>query len=339
MLAATIRDVAKKAKVGVGTVSRVLNDHPSVSPETKEKVLATIEQLDYVPNPVAQRLSRGRTHTISVVLPYLTIPSFVERLRGVQNVLDLSEYDLVLYSAENPDRRDELLNSLPRKARTDGIIVISICPDEEQVARIMDSDTPVVLVDVFHEALPSVYVNNVQGGWMAAKHLLDLGHKKIAFISDYLVNDFNFSAMQERFTGYQQALSEANLSFDPNYHREVPHDRDQAKEAALELLQLSDRPTAIFASSDIQGIGVLAAAREMGLSVPEDLSVIGFDGVRDSEYVHLTTVKQPLFVSGVTGTEVLLKAIEDQSFETQQIQLELELITRETTDKLLNAKS
>jgi DNA-binding LacI/PurR family transcriptional regulator len=334
MSTATIRDVAKKAQVGVGTVSRVLNDHPSVSPETKEKVLAAIEQLDYVPNPVAQRLSRGRTHTISVVLPYLTIPSFVERLRGVQNILDYSEYDLVLYSAENPDRRDHLLNTLPRKARTDGIIIVSICPDKEQVERFQDSNTPVVLVDVFHKDLPSVYVDNVQGGWMATKHLLDLGHKKIAFISDFLINDFRFSAMQERYSGYQQALIEAKIAFNANYHREVPHDRDLAKEAALELLQLSDPPTAIFASSDIQGIGVLAAAREMNLKVPEELSVIGFDGVRDSEYVQLTTIKQPLFDSGVRGTEVLLKAIEDQTFEVQQFQLELTLITRESTDKL-----
>ena len=301
--------------------------------------MAAINELDYVPNPVAQRLSRGRTHTISVVLPYLTIPSFVERLRGVQSVLDLSEYDLVLYSAEYPERRDELFNSLPRKARTDGVIVISICPDKEQVARIKDSDTPVVLVDVYHADLPSIFVDNVHGGWMATKHLLDLGHQRIAFISDYLVNDFRFSAMQERFSGYQQALEEVDLSFNPDYHREVPHDRDLAKEAALELLQLSEPPTALFASSDIQGIGVLAAARELGLEVPRDLSVIGFDGVRDSEYVHLTTVKQPLFDSGVRGTEVLLDAIEDQSLKAQQIQLELELITRETTDKLLSPGS
>ena len=331
----TIRDVAKKANVGIATVSRVLNDNPAVSPSTRQKVLKAIEELDYTPNPTAQRLSLGRTHTISVILPFLTIPSFVERLRGVQHAMAECgvecEYDLVLYGADTEERIDYLFSILPRKSRTDGILVLSLRPNEEQAERMLQSDVPVILVDATYPKLSSVYIDNYKGGIMATKYLLNLGHRKIAFLSDYLKNVFRFSAMKDRFDGYCQALKEAGIAFNPEYHQQVPHDRELASEAVYKWLIGDNRPTAIFASSDTQAIGVIFAARELGLRVPEDLSVIGFDDIRDAELVSLTTIKQPLFESGHTGAMMLLDCLRTGKKNTKAVLQDIELVVRKTT--------
>lgn len=334
MTPVTIRDVAREANVGVGTVSRVLNDSPNVSPETRQRVLNAIEALDFVPNPVAQRLSRGQTHAISVILPFLTLPSFVERLRGVQQVLDDSDFDLILYSADNPKRKEHLFKTLLRKKQCDGILAISLHPNEEEVQLIKKSEIPLVLVDARNEELPSLCIDNVLGGEMATQHLIDLGHKKIAFLSDYIISKFEFSAMRERYIGYTNALERAGIDFIPEYHREASHDAEDALGAALELLSLKNRPTAIFASSDIQAVGVLEAAQQLNISVPDELSVIGFDGVRDAKYLNLTTIRQPLFESGVRGSKMLLDLINKKADFSAPIFMGLELIVRGTTAKL-----
>lgn len=328
---ATIRDVARLANVGIGTVSRVINNSPSVRKQTREKVLAAIETLDFEPNPAARRLSGGRTHTISVILPHLTIPSFVERLRGIKAILDYSDYDLILYSAVSAERRDRLFKSVLRKSRTDGIIIISIRPGPEILDRMVNSDVHIVLIDTYLKEVPSVYIDNIKGGRIATTHLVNLGHRKIGFISDYLANDFRFSAMQERYTGYREALSEAQLPFTPEYHIEVPHDRKETKLAAERILNLPNPPTAIFASSDIQAIGVLDAAKALNIKVPDQLSVIGFDDIRDSEYVDLTTIRQPLYETGVIGIQLLLESIENKNRKIPSKALDVELVIRGTT--------
>lgn len=330
----TIRDVARKANVGVGTVSRVLNDSPKVSPETRARVLEAIDALDYVPNPVAQRLSRGRTQAISVILPFLTLPSYVERLRGVQRVLDYSDYDLVLYSADKPDRKDHLFQALSRSKQCDGVLAISLRPREDDIKRFVENGIPVVLVDTRHKDLPGICVDNVLGGEMAVEYLIGLGHRQIAFLSDFIISEFEFSAMRDRYLGYMQGLEKANINFVPDYHREAYHDQEAAMYAAMELLNLKNPPTAIFASSDIQAIGVLEAAQRLGVSVPEELSVIGFDGVRDAKYLNLTTIRQPLFESGVEGSRMLLRMIEDKIELQETIFQELKLIVRGTTAEL-----
>ncbi|MCJ7700573.1 MAG: LacI family transcriptional regulator, partial [Anaerolineales bacterium] len=144
---ATIRDVARKANVGIGTVSRVLNDSPAVRDKTRQKVLTAIEALDYTPNPIARRLSTGQTLTIGVILPYLTLPSYIERLRGVQSTLADSKYDLVLFAIENPHQRDAYFQNLSLKSKVDGVLLISLPPDDEQARRFAQSRLPTVLID------------------------------------------------------------------------------------------------------------------------------------------------------------------------------------------------
>lgn len=327
----TIRDVAKKAKVGVGTVSRVLNNSPSVAENTRERVLEAIKELDYSPNPIAQQLSSGRTHAIAVTLPFLTYPSFVERLRGVQHALAQSDYQLILYNAETPDHRDRQFEVLARQTRADGVLIISIPVSEANANRFISSNTPAVLVDMYHPKMHRVFIDDELGGYMATKHLIDLGHEKIAFISDFIRNDLGFVAMEKRFKGYQKALKEFGIPFNPAYHLEDYHGRAEASQMTSTLLKYKDPPTAIFAGSDTQAIGALDAARERGISVPEELSVIGYDNIRDAEYLNLTTIAQPLFESGFEGARLLLKILQERPTEIQEITMDLELIERATT--------
>jgi len=335
MSPATIRDVAERAKVGIGTVSRVLNQHPYVSAETRKKVLEAIEELNYTPNLIAKQLSSGRTHAIAVTLPFLTYPSFVERLRGVQTALADSDYVLILYSAESASQRDVNLTDLSQTTRTDGVLIVSVPLSEDNADRFLDTNTPVVLVDIFHPQFNRVFVDEVEGGKMATQHLIDLGHHKIAFISDVLNPDFQFLAMRERYRGYQTALRQNRIQIDPRYHLEAPHGQYEAKLLAEQLMQMEDPPTAIFAGSDTQAVGVLNAARELHIRVPEELSVIGYDGIRDAEYMNLTTIEQPLFDSGVEGVNLLISLIEKPSQDIHEIRMPLKLHLRGTTAQLI----
>lgn len=328
---ATIRDVAKKANVGVGTVSRVINDNPAVREETRLKVMAVIDELNYIPNPIARRLSTGQTLTIGVILPYLTMPSFIERLRGVHNTLADSEYDLVLFAIDNPSQRDAYFQNLSLKSRVDGVLLISLPPNDEQAHQLASSNIPTVLIDAIHPELCCIYPDDIEGGRIATQHLIDLGHRRIAYLSDYLRTPFHPS-MRMRYEGYQETLVKAGIEKNPAYQIEGERGRINARLMAKELLSLDNPPTAIFAASDTQAIGTMEAAAEMGIRVPDDLSVIGYDDIRDAEYVNLTTIDQHLEGSGVEGANMLLELLANPGNYTRRVHtLAVDLIVRGTT--------
>jgi LacI family transcriptional regulator len=330
----TINDVAAYAGVGASTVSRVLNDHPRVSAETRARVLEAIDALSYRPNPLARGLSRGRCQTLGVVVPFFTHASAVERLRGVVAALDGSRYDLVLFNVESPVHRDEHFNALTRRDRADGLLVFSMPPPPGQLERLAQAGVPVVLVDARGKEVDMVVTDDVEGGRIATGHLLALGHERIAFIGDDPDNPFGFSASTARERGYRDMLDAAGLPVRHEYIRYGSHDRIVAQRLTEQLLAQRERPTAVFASSDVQATGVLAAARAAGLRVPHDLSVVGFDDIEMSAYAGLTTVRQPLFESGRIGAELLLTALAangDRATRPTVRELPLELVERSTT--------
>lgn len=330
MTTATIRDVAKEAGVGVGTVSRVINGSSAVSEATRQKVLEAIDTLDFSPNLVARRLSLGKTQTIGVIVPYFTNPSVVERLRGVVSVIAASEYDMVLFDVETVARRETCLRDVPRRRQVDGLLIVSLELTNKEVERLERTDIPTVLVDARHPDLNQVVVDNVEGGYIATRHLIDLGHRRIGYISDFLNDPFN-SPVRDRFTGYMMALEEAEIPFRPEFHRQARHGREEGRKMTHDLLDLPTPPTAIFAYSDTQAIGVLEAARERSLTVPADLSVIGFDDIEAAEYLNITTIRQSLYESGVKGSQLLIKSMDDSFQSPQQLLLPTKLITRRTT--------
>jgi DNA-binding LacI/PurR family transcriptional regulator len=331
MAAVTIRDVARRANVGIATVSRVINESPAVSEETRQKVLEAIHELDYTPNPIAQRLSLGRTFTIGVISPFLTLPSYTQRLRGIQHAIADSEYDLVLFSVGSPDQRDYYFDRLSRKSQVDGLVIISLTPSQEQALRFVESNIPVVLVDADHPDMCRIIVDDVVGGQRATEHLISLGHRKIAFVSDKLESEFNFQAMPNRYTGYRKALDKADILFKPSYQLQGKIGGINAYNIAREMLTSSDPPTAVFAANDTYAIGVLKAAQELNINIPEDLSVIGFDDIRDAEYLGITTMRQPLFKSGVEGIDLLLSSLKNGCQTALEIKLPTEIVLRRTT--------
>lgn len=332
-MGATIRDVARAAGVGLGTVSRVLNDSPLVSPATRQRVLEVIAELQYTPSEIARRFSSGKTLTVATIAPFFTRPSVVERLRGIELTLAAAGYNLVVFNVETAERRDACLRDVPRRDRADGVIVISLAPRPGEAAALCAAGVPVVLVDATGGGLPHILIDDVAGGALATRHLIDLGHSRIAFVGD-LVEDtatFNFTSSAHRFEGYRQALCAAGLPLRPEYQRQGIHGRYEARVLARELLELPAPPTAVFAASDTQAMGVLEAARDMGMEVPAQLSVVGFDDIDVAEYLGLTTVRQPLFESGCRGAELLLALIAGESPPPAPEYLPVELVVRATT--------
>lgn len=332
--AITIRDIARIAGVSPGTVSRAINDSPLVNPETRQKILRVVKALNYAPNRMAQRLATGKTLTLAVIVPFFTSPSVTERLKGVVNTLAKSRYDLLIHNIEDPEQRANCFRTIPRHDRVDGVLVISISPTDEEVPLLAEASVPIVLIDAHHPALTMLHqitVDDVAGGRVVTEYLIGLGHTRIGFVGDPADNPFNFTSSRDRARGYRQALEAAGIPYRPEYYAEGPHGRRYARECALRMLSLPKRPTAIFAASDVQAVGVLEAARELGLRVPQDLSVVGYDDVEIAEILGLTTMRQRLFESGRRGVELLLKTLENPETEPIHEVLPTELVVRETT--------
>lgn len=327
----TIYDVAERAGVGIATVSRVINNSPRVRPETRARVLAAMEALHYQPNPLAQRSSLRKTLALAVIVPFFTRPSFVERLRGIEAAVAEREYDLVVYNVETPEMRDASFRKVARRQRVDGLIIMSLSPGDDDVENFRKANIPVVLVDARHPQLNHVIVDDIAGGELATRHLIDLGHKRIAFLGDKIENPFNFVSSHHRYLGYRKALDDAGVPFRPEYFKQGEHSHFQAQVLTNELLDLSEPPTAIFTASDTQALGCLETIRKRGLRVPEDISIVGYDDVEVAEYLGLTTVHQPLYESGLRSVELLLDTLEHPERMPVSIQLPVQLVARQTS--------
>jgi len=328
---ARIADVAAHAGVGIATVSRVLNGRANVAEATRERVLDAIRALDYRPSPVARNLSLRRTLVIGVVMPFLTNPSPIERVRGIVTAVADSPYDVALYDVESAGRERRAFRLLADAHRTDGLLVVSLIPPDEEVLRLQAEGIAAILVDARHDGLPAVVVDDVAGGELATRYLLELGHRRIAFIGDKPPDEFRFDSSRDRTVGYERALRAAGVAVRPEYVREGTQSRHVARSIAEELLRLPEPPTAIFAASDTQALGVLEAARGVRVDVPGRLSVVGFDDIEIASYVGLTTVRQPLFESGRRGAELLLRALAGEEPAARVETLPLDLVVRATT--------
>jgi LacI family transcriptional regulator len=334
---ATIADVAAASGVGVGTVSRVINGAANVREATRMRVLKAIDQLGYRPSHLAAALSRGTQRTVAIVVPHLTRPSAVERLAGALAVLDAEGYDTVVCNVDSPAQRDHFVTALTSKDRTDGVIIMSLPISRHQLAAVRRAGVPMVAVDVTVPGLPHTVVDDTAGGRLATEHLLSLGHQRIGFVGDLVSRKtksaFGFTASERRLAGYQQALAAAGLAPCEGLVRLGPYGPANAEALTTELLDLADPPTAIFASSDTQAMGVLAAADRAGLRVPDELSVVGFDDIELAALIGLSTVRQPLEQSGVEGARRLSALLRGEQVRPLRQVLGLHLVQRETTTR------
>jgi LacI family transcriptional regulator len=302
---ATIRDVARAAGVSVATVSRVLNHHARVRTETRTRVEAVAHALDYTPNEVARSLITSRTHALGVLLPDLYGEFFSEVLRGADLRARRDGFHL-LVSSSHADGEDlvEALRSM--RGRIEGLIVMAPDVDTGSLVKAAGRGVPLVLLDPGLRVLgcDSISIDNVQGATAAVRHLLGLGHRRIALIGGPAGNA---DALQRR-DGYRQALAASGVGTDPALEVEGDFTEPSGYAAVARLLRLEPRPTAIFAANDYMAIGAMSALAQAGLTVPEDVAIVGFDDIAMARYLNppLTTVNVDLLDLGARAVQRLI---------------------------------
>ncbi|MBA3072042.1 MAG: LacI family transcriptional regulator [Anaerolineae bacterium] len=326
----TIFDVAADSGVSISTISRVINTPEKVNINTRQRVYEAIDKLGFVPQAEARARALRLKGRIGVITPFFTAPSFVQRLRGIAASLSKENYDLVIYTVDSNNRLQSYLSSLPLTGNLNGLVIMSLPVAETDVNRLVEHQLPTVLIEFPHSQLNSVEINDVEGGKMAANYLLRKGHKRIAFLGDTDLPEYSIHPVNLRLKGFRQALKAANIEIPKEFVRLAPYDQDQARIVAKELLDMPNPPTAFFAATDYQALGVLKAARQLGVKVPEQLAVIGFDDLDMADYEDLTTIRQHLDESGRIAIEILLLHIADHSRPVQHITLPLTVIERLT---------
>ncbi|HEX2911277.1 MAG TPA: LacI family DNA-binding transcriptional regulator [Chloroflexia bacterium] len=337
----TINDIARKAGVSKTTVSRVLNNRPEVEESTRLNVLKVIEEANFVPNDMAAGLRKRKTNLVGLLTANLKNPWGIEVFQGVLEGLETYNYQLLLYTTNYHSETAESLRALDRllnNGLADGLIVLLPAFVQEQFNKLSSSGMPIVVVDdtgfVSGVNLPSIGANSYRGALAVTRHLIGLGHRKIAFIGSPL--EFRYS--QERLEGYKAALVEAGLECDPalvstGQTVEFEETGYSATQALLALEQPGPAFTAIFAATDLAALGAMRALTEHGLRVPDDISLAGFDDLPRAAYnvPALTTVHQPLHEIGQLAVKMLMEQIEGKPLERQRIELETELIIRGST--------
>jgi DNA-binding LacI/PurR family transcriptional regulator len=326
----TIYDVARLSGLSISTVSRVLNSHEHVEDATRARVLAAIDQLGFVPKAEARARALMGTHRFGVITPFFTAPSFVQRLRGVAAALSGKPYELVIYPVDSLKRLEGYLSTLPITHNLDGLIIISLRLSETQSTQLLDHHLRTVLIENRLPGFNSVEIDDANGGRMAAEYFMRKGRRCCAFLGDSDLPDYAIHPAIKRLAGFRQALEDAGIHLPEEYIRLAPFNQDQTRRAAYELLHLPDPPDAIFVATDFQAMGVLKVAHSMGLRVPQDLAIVGFDDLDMSEMMDLTTIRQHLDESGRVAVDLLIAGLNDPIRPVQQVTLPLKLVERDT---------
>lgn len=327
----TMRQIAARARVSVGTVSHVINHTAGVREPVRRRVLEAIERLGYRPSLLARGLRRNQTTIIGVIIPDISNPFFPLVVRGVEDIAYQNSYRLMLCNADNDAQKEQVYFDELRAYRMAGLIVIPSANSRLVAAADTAGELPVVCLDRCPEGWKgdSITVDNTEGAYQATRYLLELGHRRIAAITGQL----HVTSAVERLKGFKRALREFGVTIAPEYIQEGRFDRLSGYEKSLLLLQFSPRPTAIFAANDLVALGVLAAMRELGLRCPEDVSLTGFDDLELASFTNpaLTTVAQPAYQMGVRAAALLFERLRGEALPAQHIVMKTALKARDST--------
>jgi len=328
---ATMKDVATLAGVSVTTVSHVLNDSRVVRPEVRERVLTAMDELEYKRNALARSLRQKHSHTIGLILPDATNPFFAEIARSISDESALRGYSMIICNTDgDPKKEDDYFHVLAEK-RVDGIVLIEASSPRGDASSLGKFGIPAVMMDRYSvlRGVDTIRIDNSGGGRCATEHLLSLGHARIACIA----GPSEITPSAERVSGYRSALSESGIPFREEYVLRGDFHPESGHETATRLLRLPDRPTAIFACNDLMAFGAIRAACEMGLSVPNDISVVGFDDIRLAAFFNppLTTVAQPHRDMGRIAVALLAERICEPELPVRSPLLPTELVRRSST--------
>jgi LacI family transcriptional regulator len=332
----TLREIAKMAKVSHTTVSRVLNNDQRVREETKNRILNLVNKLGYKPDARARQLVLRRSNLIGLVVPDISNPFYAELARGIEDKAHQENYNVIFCSTDNKPERMETYVHLMIDVGIDGFIFTSARLREPLIKKLIAEQLPLVLVNrkLNGEAFNYVVLNNVKGAYEVTKHLIDLGYRKIAIID----GPSNVSTGFDRLRGYQRALKDHHIPINTNYIIHGPFARVTGYKGARCLLEMENRPEAIFGGSDYIAMGVIDAVQEMGLRVPEDIGLVGFDDTEfaSNQRIRLTTVSQNKYEMGNLGVQILIDLIERKNTNyTHKVILEPELVIRESCGQKL----
>jgi LacI family transcriptional regulator len=325
----SIKDVARRANVSISTVSHVVNSTRFVSNSARMQVEAAIRDLDYVPSAVARSLKSNSTKTLGMLIPNCTNPYFAEIVRSVEDHCFGAGYTLILCNTDDEPRRQNVYLQVLSEKRIDGLIIISTGNDKELLSLVDGLTIPTVLLDreISHGQCDLVETAHMQGAMMATEHLLSLGHRRIACIGGPA--DLNSSA--QRIQGWLKALQAAGLAEDAS---ELVWNSNFTSQGGFDtmkkVLASALKPTAVFVCNDLMGIGALSAAHEVGVQIPRDLSVVGFDDIELAHFTSppLTTVAQPKQKMGVMAVDMLLERIQSKREGSKQVLLQPTLVVR-----------
>jgi LacI family transcriptional regulator len=328
---ATIREVAESAGVSYATVSHVINNTRFVSQETRERVQAAMTALNYRPNALARSLRQGKTNTMGLVLPDSANPFFAEISRSIEAEAFKQGYSVFLCNTELDTERELFYVDVLSKKQVDGIIFVAAGDQADSLDFLIRQNMPVVMID---RDLPNVEVDAVLtdhqlGGILATRHLIELGHTRIACIA----GPSSITPSAERITGYRKALEEAGLAYDEKLLFRGDYHAQSGMEITHSILKLNPRPTAIFALNDLMALGALRAASEAGYSVPRDLAVVGYDDLEIAHFTNppLTTIAQPKKEIGTQAIRLLADRIARKNHPPCRVVLPPELIVRRST--------
>jgi LacI family transcriptional regulator len=328
----TIRDVAIKAGVSITTVSHVVNKTRFVSKELCERVYAAMEELNYRPNTLARSLRMGETKTIGLIIPDNSNPFFAELARIIEDIGFENGYSVILCNSDNIHEKEFAYINMLIAKQIDGVIFIAAGNNPEHLVELIKRNIPVVVIDrnIANAAVDVVLVDNEKGGFDVVNYLLGLGHKKIACIS----GPSKLTPSIGRVKGYRKALKQAGIPIRENYIISGDFRSPSGEAATLQLLRLPEPPTAIFACNDLMALGALRALRNAGLSVPQEISIIGFDDIDLADEITppLTTVAQPIAELATSAVEILISRIQESTprSETQRKVLNAWLVIRES---------
>jgi len=327
----TIRDVAKAAGVSINTVSRALNNKPDINKETKERVLKIARELGYIKDATATSLRYGLTKVIGVILEDSSNPFYSEVLKSIEMAARKRGFNVIFMNTEKDYSLEEDAVKTMLSRRVDGIIISPTQEKSEDIQLLIKSSVPFVILGVHFEDMevPEVYSNDVKGGYLAVSHLIEKGRKKIVYLSGYLYK----SVARMRLEGYRRALYEHMLPFDESYVFEVEEGVENAYKKMLDIIESGLQFDGVFCFNDISAIGAIQALREKGYSIPDDVSVVGYDDIAFAHFIQpkLTTVRIDKQKEGEEAFELLYEMIKRKEFVNKKLVLDVELVVRETT--------
>jgi len=327
----TILDVAKLAGVSTATVSRVINSPEAVRPETREKVTSAMKVCNYKYNALARGFATKRSNTIGLIVPTINNQVFAESTRGAQDYADLNEIQVLLGNTYYRHGQEERLIKTFREKQVDGLIITTTNLRSAVLKTLVSEGVPFVLLYSTLKSGPmtAIGIDNYRGGYQATEHLVKLGHRRIAMVAGkFSISDRSF----HRWHGYRQCLNNNNIPYDRELLIQTEYSLAGGRNSVKSLLSLQKPPTAFFCSNDYLAIGVMKGARELGFTLPDDLSIVGFDDIRIASYMipELTTIRQPCYEMGKLGAELLLQRI-GQKVKPVQMMLESSLVVRGST--------